>query len=103
MAMTMKVANANTVSRSAAPAIAEVLLVVSEIGKEVEAPRDEDGAERTGSAHGSSGSWDGFDTLEVRFGAAAQFLLVEASLARRASGNERSSPFGKDPKDRKST
>src|SRR5438876_3846525 len=85
IASTTKAANANTVSRSPTLAMALVLVVAAEIGKEIEGARDQNGPAAAGATKGAVRIWVGFDTVEVRFGAAGQFLLVESSGVGRAS------------------
>ena len=79
MAKTTRTAKTSTLTLSPAAAIVGVLAATGEIGKEIEASRDEDGAECTGSTKSLVRILFGLDTLEVRFGAAGEFLLSEGT------------------------
>src|SRR5438067_124487 len=79
MAKTTRTAKTSTLTLSPAAAIVGVLAATGEIGKEIKASRDEDGAECAGSTKSLVRIRFGLDTLEVRFGAAGEFHLVEGT------------------------
>src|SRR4051812_13289798 len=66
-----------------------VLVRPLEIGKEVEGTGDKDGAELAGSTKSALRVRIAFDTVEVRFGAAGEFLLWKGTGARRRGRDQR--------------
>src|SRR5262249_57808879 len=89
IARTTQAANANTESRSPTLGIATVLVLAAEIGKEVERPCDEDGRPRSSPVEGAARVGVGFDTIEVRFGTAGEFLLRQRARLPRTCRNQR--------------
>ena len=79
IARTTKTAKLKTESRSPTLAIPELLVVAGEISKEIEGAGHEDRSECPSSMEGVVGIRIGFDTLEVRFAAAGEFLLVKST------------------------